>query len=293
MMKYYVNRYMKNLVFYFMLFSIIILLGISTVSKEKLMSADRLVKLYNDVNSLNTGVTEKRNYPNRIIDIDGKEYDLQYERTIVFDNNHIDGFFERHVFKSDEFRVTFINDSNEWESITFNLDDNRGSSLTFEERKKISLDYASKYIKTEGYVLKKSITEEKDISNYLMFTFVKLQNGYETLDRFSVEIRYDGKIHKIVRQGYGSFTNIQVPKIDKILLEKNVNEYVKQVFGDYFKLEIIEDNTVIRLDDNNIPFLLIDVRVTDNSTIEQNEEDNINWETIKIPVYCEDVKALN
>lgn len=83
------------------------------------------------------------------------------------------------------------------------------------------MEYARKHIDINGYVLKKSITADDNNGTFLDLTFVKILNGYETYDRFYVQIGYDGQIKKFTKKDYGLFDGIVVPKIDNDSFEKN------------------------------------------------------------------------
>lgn len=157
------------------------------------------------------------------------------------------------------------------------------------------MEYARKHIDINGYVLKKSITADDNNGTFLDLTFVKILNGYETYDRFYVQIGYDGQIKKFTKKDYGLFDGIVVPKIDNDLLKKTASEYVQKKLGKSVDYNINDEETVVYLDENKIPFISLEIQIEKKwraDAVESGVDDRY-WQRMNIPVYCEDVKALN
>lgn len=80
-----------------------------------------------------------------------------------------------------------------------------------------------------------------------------------------------------------------------ILLKKTASEYVQKKLGKSVDYNINDEETVVYLDENKIPFISLEIQIEKKwraDAVESGVDDRY-WQRMNIPVYCEDVKALN
>ena len=301
-MKLNLKRTIKMLVLLIMLFGIVITLGVTSLSKTTLMTDEKLTQLYTRVNDPTKGEVTNKNLPNRIAIIDGVEYDLKYRQSFVFDESVYESktLSVTHSFYNDGVYVTYPDNkkgSDDWLIFIRPEKDEqkKNKTLSVEERIKIALEYASKYINTDGYVLQKRSIRPiiKGYSNDA-FVFTKIINGFESNDTFVVAVTKTGYICGFSKQSYGIFNDITVPEIDEELFIKTLNEYAKKIHGEFLYLEIDEERTEIILDKDGNPMIKVSTCIVRAATEEEKKQTGTDKRYIynaNIPVYCDDVKA--
>lgn len=306
-MKLNLKRTIKMLVLLIMLFGIVITLGVTSLSKTTLMTDEKLTQQYARVNDPKKGEVINKNLSNRTAIVDGVEYNLKYYETFVFDESVYESktISENHLFYTGDInRVWFIfngqkSDPDDW--ICFKrpwndeANDTNKVDLDIYERIKIALEYAGKYINTEGYVLQKeSFQNAESNSFYNDFVFTKIINGFKSNDTFVVAVTKTGYICGFSKQSYGIFNDITVPEIDEELFIKTLNEYAKKIHGEFLYLEIDEERTEIMLDKDGNPMIKVSTCIVRAATEEEKKQTGTDKRYIynaNIPVYCEDVKA--
>ncbi|MDD2268445.1 MAG: hypothetical protein PHY15_02710 [Eubacteriales bacterium] len=301
-MKLNLKRTIKILVLAIMLLGIVMSLGITSLSKTTLMTDEKLTHLYARVNDPTQCEVTNKNLPNRIAIIDGVEYDLKYRQSFVFDESVYESktLSVTHSFYNDGVYVTYPDNKSgpdDWLVFTRPEKDEqkKNKTLPVEERIKIALEYASKYINTDGYVLQKRSIRPiiKGYSNDA-FVFTKIINGFESNDTFVVAVTKTGYICGFSKQSYGIFNDITVPEIDEELFIKTLNEYAKKIHGEFLYLEIDEERTEIILDKDGNPMIKVSTCIVRAATEEEKKQTGTDKRYIynaNIPVYCDDVKA--
>ena len=301
-MKFNLKRTIKMLVLATMLFGIVMSLGMTSLSKTTLMNDEKLTQQYARVNNFKKAEVTNKNLPNRIAIIDGVEYDLKYRQSFVFDESVYESktLSVTHSFYKDGVYVTYPDNKSgpdDWLIFTRpekgELKENK--ALPVEERIKIALEYASKYINTDGYVLqKRSIQPIIRGSSNKEFVFTKIINGFESSDKFIVAVTKTGYICGFSKQSYGIFNDIAISEIDDELFKNTLNEYAKKIHGEFLYLEIDEERTEIMLDKDGNPMIKVCTCIIRVATEEEKKQSGTDKRYIynaNIPVYCDDVKA--
>lgn len=172
------------------------------------------------------------------ISFEGKEYNLEYKCTTGIALT---------PYEEDEYR------DEEGNSFCFNADtgeltgcffvywgadkqDYTYEPITIESAQTMAEDFASKYIKVEGYVVKSSTSyyPEAISENYALydFSFRKYVGDVRLTDGFSVTIGNDGRLVSFSSLTAGLFSGDEKLDFDYEEVEQSIKEKMKSLLGD-------------------------------------------------------------
>ncbi len=167
------------------------------------------------------------------VDVLGTKYSAPYRQSIIYRYNSFttDIYYSQDIefgLRSDNGEFVFINFMNsDFFATEKQLDD---EFLTYESVIPFATEIASEFIDnlSEYTIYKEEPRVYDGVSDYVI-TFAKVVNGYYSSDYISVKVTSKGKLASIKMGEIGAFDDLKI-NIDKIAVEKNITEKLKEVY---------------------------------------------------------------